>query len=127
MRPPHSLSPSRRLASFAHALRGAAYLLRSEPNAKLHAAATLAVAVLGGFCALGRIEWCLIVIAAAGVWITEAINTALERLCDRVSTEFHPLIGAVKDVSAAAVLIAGAAAAAVGALVFGPYLMAFAR
>lgn len=127
MRPPHSLAPSRRIASFAHALRGAVYLIRSEPNAKLHAVATLGVFVLGWLCALQRVEWCLIVIVTAGVWITEALNTAIERLCDRVSTEFHPLIGAAKDVAATAVLLAAASAATVGALVFGPYLLEFAR
>jgi len=36
----------------------------------------------------------------------EAMNTAIERLCDLVQPEFDPKIKAIKDVAAAAILIA---------------------
>ena len=54
----------------------------------------------------------------------EAINTALEYLTDLVSPEYHPLAGKVKDVAAAAVLVAALGAATVGLIVFGPKLLA---
>jgi diacylglycerol kinase (ATP) len=102
-------------------------MVRAEANAQLHLAASVVVLAAGWLCALDRIEWCLLVLAIASVWITEALNTALERLCDRVSTEFHPLLKQAKDVAAAAVLFAAFGAAAIGALVFGPHLAQFTR
>jgi diacylglycerol kinase len=98
-----------------------AYLLRTEPNAKLHALASLAVVAAGWLTSLSRVEWCVVVLAVAGVWTTEALNTALERVCDRVSPEFHPLVGIAKDLAAAAVLFSAVGALAIGALVFGSH------
>ena len=55
----------------------------------------------------------------------EALNTALEFLADVASPEFHPLVGKAKDVAAGAVLISAIGSAAIGLLVFGPYLYSF--
>ena len=68
-------------------------------------------------------EWCLLIFAVAFVWVTEALNTALEFLADEVSLEHRPLLGRAKDLGAAVVLICSLGAAAAGALVFYPYLV----
>jgi len=68
------------------------------------------------------IEWCLVILAIALVIACEAINTAIEFLTDRVSTEPHPLSGKAKDVAAGAVLISSAGAAVIGVMIFGPKL-----
>jgi diacylglycerol kinase (ATP) len=121
----HPWSPARRLSSFAHAFRGAAFLLRSEPHAQVHAAATLVCVAAGWHFRISRSEWCFVALALTLVWSSEATNTAVERLSDRVSPEFHPLIRAAKDVAAAAVLFAAFGAIGVGCMVFGPYLLAW--
>jgi len=56
------------------------------------------------------------------VWVTEALNTALEHLADVVSPEANPLVGAAKDAAAGAVLLAAIASVAIGAIVFAPPL-----
>ena len=66
------------------------------------------------------IEWCLVILAIALVIACEAINTAIEFLTDRVSTEPHPLAGKAKDVAAGAVLVASMGAAVIGAIDFWP-------
>lgn len=40
------------------------------------------------------------------VWVTELLNTGLEALCDRVTTEIDPAIRKAKDAGSAAVLLA---------------------
>ena len=50
------------------------------------------------------------VLTIAAVWSFEAVNTAIEAICDRVSPEHHELIGVAKDVAAGAVLVAAIAA-----------------
>jgi diacylglycerol kinase (ATP) len=54
----------------------------------------------------------------------EALNTAIEFVVDLVSPQWHPLARDAKDVAAAAVLLASAAALGVGLLVFIPKLLA---
>ena len=57
----------------------------------------------------------------AAVISLEAVNTALEALCDVVSPEHHPAVEIAKDVAAGAVLVAAIAALVIAALIFGPY------
>ena len=87
---------------------------------------TAAVVVAGVTLGLSRQEWCWVVLAVVGVWTAEALNTALEFLCDVASPEFHPLVEKSKDVAAGAVLIAALGAVAIGILVFGPHVLEFA-
>lgn len=112
-----------RARSFRYAARGLVALLRSQHNAWIHAAASVAVVALGFYVGLSRLEWCLVVLAMAVVWSAEAVNTAVEALCDVASPEVHPLVERVKDVAAGAVLLAAVGAAVVGALVFAPHLL----
>jgi len=112
-----------RIRSFGPAFRGLALVLRSEPNAWIHAAATLAVLVLGAALGIDRAGWSWLVAAIASVWVAEAINTACERLADALHPGPHPLIGNAKDAAAAAVLIAAAGAVVIGLLVLGPPLL----
>jgi diacylglycerol kinase (ATP) len=113
-----------RARSFVHAFRGIAILVSEEHNAWIHAAATLAVLVLGVLLDVSRLEWALLALAIGLVWSAEALNTAIEWLCDVASPEHHPLVAKAKDVAAAGVLLAALAAAAAGACVFVPRLLA---
>lgn len=112
----------KRLASFGYALRGIVTLVGTQPNARIHLAATAGVLGAGIYFPLTRSEWLSIILAMGLVWISEAMNTALEFLTDLVSPDYHPLAGKVKDVAAGGVLFAALAALTVGLLVFGPYI-----
>ena len=116
-----------RARSFTHAFRGIGTVVRTQHNAWIHLTATGGVIALGFYCGLSAVEWCVIVIAIALVWVTEAMNTAIEFLADEVTLERREGIGRTKDVGAAAVLLAAIAAVILGALVFVPHLLAFSR
>ena len=116
-------SVAARARSFRYAARGVVALLRSQHNAWIHAAASVAVVGLGFAVGLSRLEWCLVVLAMVAVWSAEAVNTAFEALCDVASPEPHPLVERAKDVAAGAVLLAAGGAVVVGVLVFGPHLL----
>ena len=111
-----------RIKSVRHALHGIAYVLRSQHNAWVHAAATLLVAAAGFFFQLTAAEWCWIVLAATSVWTAEALNTALELLADAAVEELHPLVGHAKDVAAGAVLVTAIGAVIIGAIIFWPHV-----
>jgi diacylglycerol kinase (ATP) len=110
------------LASFKFAFLGIGRLLRSEVNARIHLAATILVTAAGFYCQVTTTEWCILVLAMMAVWVTEAVNTAVEWLCDRISPEYDPVIGKVKDVAAGAVLISALAALVIGILIFLPHV-----
>lgn len=99
-------------------------MLRTQHNARIHAAATAAVAVTGVMLGLSASEWRWIVLAVMAVWTAEALNTAFEFLTDVASPSFHPLAGHAKDFAAGAVLISAVGAVVIGLLVFGPHLRA---
>jgi diacylglycerol kinase (ATP) len=113
-----------RLKSIGYALAGIATMLRTQHNAWLHLAATVAVVLAALMLGVSVGDWAALILAIVIVWSAEALNTAFERLCDVAHPDFHPLVKQAKDVAAAAVLIAGVGAAAVGLLIFGPRLLA---
>lgn len=114
----------KRIRSIGCAMRGVAFLIRSQPHARIHLAATVIVFFLGMLLQLQGLEWCLIIIAIAAVWLAEGMNTAIEFIADAVHPDHHPLIGRAKDVAAAAVLIAAVGALLIGVLIFGSHLWA---
>lgn len=114
------MSIRKRVRSVRFALQGLTDLLKTQPNARVHLLASIAVTGAGFYFKISSMEWVAVVICMAFVISMEAINTALEHLTDLVSPEYHPLAGKVKDVAAAAVLIAAVGAAIVGMIVFGP-------
>jgi diacylglycerol kinase (ATP) len=111
-----------RLASFRHAFAGWWYVLRTQHNAWIHALASVAAFAVAWSLQLGRIEWAILVLTVAVVWVAEFVNTAVETVVDLSSPEIHPLAKIAKDVAAAAVLIAALSAVVVGLLLFGPLL-----
>lgn len=117
-------TPAARLLSFRFALRGVASMLREEPNARIHLAATIAVIGLAAALGIPLASWCWLIVAIALVWCAEAANTALERLADATAPDPQPLVGQAKDIAAGGVLIAALAAVAIGLLVLGPPLLA---
>jgi diacylglycerol kinase (ATP) len=74
---------------------------------------------LGVFLELDALEWALVLMQIGLVWAAETFNTALEKLVDLVSPEYHPLAGKVKDIAAGAVLIVSLMSVAVGGIIFG--------
>lgn len=112
----------KRIKSFGYAFKGIASLIRKEHNAWIHCTAIVLVTIAGFHFDITSTEWCIVVLCFGLVLAAEGFNTAIERLVDLVSPDFHPIAGDVKDVAAGAVLICAIAAAIVGMIVFIPYL-----
>lgn len=112
----------KRIKSFGYAFKGIASLIGKEHNAWIHCTAIVFVTIAGFHFGITPTEWCIVVLCFGLVLAAEGFNTAIERLVDLVSPDFHPIAGDVKDVAAGAVLICAIAAAIVGMIVFIPYL-----
>jgi undecaprenol kinase/diacylglycerol kinase (ATP) len=57
------------------------------------------------------------------VLVLEALNTALEYMCDLITKDVHPGIRIIKDVAAAAVLLAATGSVLIGLIIFLPKLI----
>jgi diacylglycerol kinase (ATP) len=111
-----------RLHSFGHALRGLAYVVRTQRNAWIHVVISVVVLVLSLWLRLNPLEWAIIILTMAMVFTAEFLNTAIEAVVDLASPHKHPLAKVGKDVGAGAVLIAAIAAILVGLLILWPPL-----
>jgi diacylglycerol kinase len=87
---------------------------------KIHLTATAAVMSFAVFVAeVSRTELIVLVLTCALVMSLEIVNTAIERLTDKVSPDFSPLAKIAKDTSAGAVLLACIAAVIIAVILFG--------
>lgn len=118
-----ALSPARLSKSFRYALRGVRELFLHTPNARIHLLVTLAVIIAGTALGVSQSEWLVLILCIVMVISLEAINTALEKLCDEVTTGYTPLIRDAKDLAAGAVIIAAIGAAVIGLWIFIPYIV----
>ncbi len=112
----------RRLLSFVYAFQGWWHVLRTQPNAWIHAAVSLVVFALAFWLHLSRIEWAILLLTTMVVWMAEFANTALEAVVDMAMPDYHPLAKTAKDVAAAAVLVGALGAVIIGLLIMGPPL-----
>ena len=86
---------------------------------RIHAVASIAVVVLGFVQEISRGQWMGIIFAICLVWVTEAVNTSIEMLCNLVvDNKFHPMVKIIKDISAGAVLLAAIASLFIAGVVF---------
>lgn len=117
-------SVAKRIKSFTYAFNGLRVLFREEHNARIHLFAAVCVIVAGILLKLSPMEWAAVVFAIGLVFGGEIFNSAIEDLADVVCPERDERIKKVKDLSAAAVLVAAITASVIGLLVFIPKIMA---
>lgn len=106
--------------SFKYAFEGLFYAFRAERNLKIDLVISLFVIALGIWLKISLFEWLCIMIAIGGVISLELMNTALERVIDLVTEDFHPLAKKGKDIAASAVLFFAIIAAIIGLMIFVP-------
>ena len=85
---------------------------------QIHLLAAIVVLIAGFVLQINSTEWCLIVFAIVGVWVSEMFNTSIEVLTDLVSPDYHELAGKVKDIAAGGVVLATLGAVVIGGIVF---------
>ncbi len=110
------------LQSFAHAARGLAAGARGR-NFRVMLALGIVALALGLALGLTAGQWTGLALASGLVLATELVNSAGEALVDLLHPARDPRAGRVKDLLAAASLVAAMAAAVVGLLVFLPCLL----
>ena len=114
---------SRKLVkSVQFAMRGLLYAWRSEQNFRIQILAGVIVLVVAFYFRVSFMGVVALVMMMTVVLVLELLNTFFEKLVDLLSPRLHHAVGILKDVLAAAVLVASLGAIIVGILIFWPYL-----
>jgi len=111
------------LRSFRFAFRGLSQVLTRERNARVHLVAAAAALGLSLWLGLARVEIALVVLAIGLVLAAEVVNTVVERLLDLLHPAHSERVRAIKDMSAAAVLVTALAALTIAGLLLLPPLI----
>ena len=100
-----------------NSLEGLAAAVRHEDAFRQELIIAAVLLPVAFFLDVGVAEKALLIGSIALVLVVELLNTAVEVVVDRVSTEEHPLSKRAKDLGSAAVMLSLAGAAAVWLLV----------
>lgn len=109
--------------SFINALRGLIYTINHEPNFRIQLAAAFLVVIIGLIFSISRLEWIVIFLVISSVLVLELLNSAVEILVDLVKPRLHEYVRLIKDITAAAVLLASAVAVVIGLTIFVPHII----
>lgn len=106
--------------SIKNSCNGLLQAYKNEQSMLLHFIASALLVFLSIYCKISRMEW-LAVIGIIGLTGTiELLNTAIERVVDLATSEFHPLAKAAKDISSAAEFVLVIASTIIALLIFIP-------
>ncbi|MDO8576638.1 MAG: diacylglycerol kinase family protein [bacterium] len=113
----------KKIQSLRHAVKGINVAWKEENNFRLEIGFGILALVAAWFLGVSRLEFVIIVLLIGFVLSAETLNTALEEFCDMVQRNPDPHIAKIKDLAAAAVLIASFTSLIIGAVIFTPYLL----
>ncbi|MDF1508317.1 diacylglycerol kinase family protein [Robertmurraya sp. DFI.2.37] len=109
--------------SFSYAFEGIKHTIMTERNMRIHMWISILVIGTGFVLKITALEWLFVLIAVGGVISLELINTALERLVDLATGDYHPLAKQAKDVAAGAVMVYALLSIIIGLIIFLPKLI----
>ncbi len=108
--------------SFQYAFIGIKLVWSKEINFRIEIVFALLISMLSVVFHISLIEFALIILVISFVITAEIFNTAFEELCNKLHPARDSYIAKIKDMSAAAVLIASIGAIIVGLFIFIPHL-----
>ena len=111
------------IKSFGYSIDGLKYAYKYEQSMLIHVIATVGVLIANIVFKVKAIEWLITFIAIGMVLAAELINTAIEAVVDLVTLEIHPLAKIAKDCGSAATFVLAMMAAAIGCVVYIPYIV----
>ena len=116
------MSITRLFKSFNYAFRGLVKTWHEEQNLQIHTVIAIIVVLFGAILKISINEWLIPIITITLVILMEIVNSAVERVTDILKPRIHGYVKEIKDIMAAAVLLASISAVIVGLIIFGEKL-----
>lgn len=115
--------------SFLYALNGLILLVKTERNFQIIVGCMVVTLIVGfGLDYFGqhltRFEWAVLWLAMGSIFVSEALNSALEEALDSLHPDKAEGIGKAKDMAAAATMLASTVAIIVGSYILLPRIVA---
>lgn len=107
--------------SFVYAFRGLFKVLREEQNLRLESLIGFLSLLIGWYFEIENWEWSVLILVMSLVILTEVINSAVERITDVLKPRLDNYVKEIKDITAAAVMLASMTAVIIGLIIFLPY------
>ena len=111
--------------SFTYAFRGLAKIFYEEQNLQIQSFFALITVILGIIFRVSRVEWLFLAVVIGLVILMEIANSAVERMTDVLKPRIDGYVKEIKDIMAAAVMLASLLAIIVGSIIFIPHLGLF--
>ncbi|WP_454986827.1 diacylglycerol kinase family protein [Capnocytophaga bilenii] len=113
----------KRLKSLQYVFQGISYLVKNEPPVIVHIITSLLWVIAGFYFGITTQEWIIELLCIGLVLSIEALNTAVEKVCDFVHPERAKEIGIIKDIAAGAVGFAVIPVTIVLGIIYYPYIL----
>lgn len=113
------------LQAFKYAINGFRFAFANERNFRTEVFCSVIIIALAFILKISATSWIVIVLNISFVLFAELINTAVEKLADVACKEINPVIKIIKDVAAAAVVIAVLSAFCCGLFIFIPIILKY--
>ena len=110
--------------SFKYAINGLIKIFKEEQNLRIQFFLGFLVLSLSWFFKIEKIELLLLIISIGLVLLMETINSAIERVADVLKPRINDYIKEIKDITAAAVMIASIISLIIGFVIFWPHISA---
>lgn len=111
------------IRSFRYAFRGLQFVWMQEQNFRIQTFVAMVVVVGMIIFHVHPWEAIALIFVMTMVLIMELLNTIVEHIIDILKPRLHHYIGTLKDMMAAAVVLASFAAVIVGVIIFLPYFI----
>lgn len=108
--------------SFRDACRGLVYIFRYEVNFRIQVIVGFLAIIFVFVLPTRKYEQIIVIMMVALVLILELANSVMERLIDLFQPKIDHIAKVVKDIMAAAVLVAALLSIVLGLMIFCPYL-----
>ncbi|MFW0862143.1 MAG: diacylglycerol kinase family protein [Candidatus Komeilibacteria bacterium] len=111
------------IRSINRAWHGLIKVWQDEQNFRIELFISVIVVALMFYLHITLKEAVILILVIFTVLILEIINTVMERMADILKPKIHHYVAVLKDMMAAAVLLASIAAIIIGVLIFYPYIV----
>lgn len=111
--------------SFKHAFEGIRWVLRTQPNYKIHITLSVLSLIGAWFFQISYIELLIIVTLITMGFVIETINTGIEATTDAIDKKIREDIKIAKDVSSAAMLFFAFGSFIIACIIFIPKILLF--
>ena len=103
-----------------YSINGIVSYAKEGKSIVIYVACSILEIVFGFLYHINGLEWILIICILGFILSIELINTAIEKVCDLITTEYNPLVKIAKDCGSAATFVVFIVAIILNIIIFAP-------